>query len=119
MTKITNTTKQSPLNNMVAVAGGVEAQERAGQQELVYSQSLPVQSMNGAREELEQAGVVFGDPYPDDELFCDAQLPDGWEKRATDHDMWSELVDEAGKVRANIFYKAAFYDRKAFLQVAN
>jgi hypothetical protein len=44
-------------------------------------------------------------------------LPDGWQKRATDHDMWSELVDADGVVVASMFYKAAFYDRRAFLRM--
>src|SRR6185436_8068032 len=34
-------------------------------------------------------------------------------KIATDHSMYTDLVDDKGRVRASIFYKAAFYDRKA------
>ena len=32
--------------------------------------------------------------------------------------MWSNLVDKQERVRATIFYKAAFYDRNAFLNVS-
>ena len=44
-------------------------------------------------------------------------MPNGWKKQATDHSMWSELIDDKGKVRATIFYKAAFYDQRAFLNL--
>lgn len=112
----TNTTKQAhddPLMTLLSTmgAGGVERQEARGQQELVKSASLPTECRN--REVLEAAGVKFGQPYADDPLFCDAELPPGWKKRSTDHSMHSELVDAKGRVRAAIFYKAAHYDRRA------
>jgi hypothetical protein len=94
----------------------IDAQEAQGQSQLVVSELLPTK-IRGSRGILERAGVVFGDPLPDDPLFCRATLPPGWNKRATDHPMWSELVDETGRVRAMIFYKAAFYDRDAFVNV--
>ena len=76
-------------------------------------------------------GITFGDPaesddplfvdaqLPDDPLFVDAQLPDGWRVEATDHSMWSNLLDDQGMVRGSIFYKAAFYDRDAFMHVVD
>ncbi len=45
------------------------------------------------------------------------ELPAGWKKISTDHAMWSNLVDDKGRKRASIFYKAAFYDRSAHLQL--
>lgn len=97
-------------------SGGIEASEARGQRELVESTQLP--SKIRGREELEAMGIKFGEPCADDPLFCDAELPAGWKKRATDHSMWSELVDNEGEVRARIFYKAAFYDRDAFISPA-
>lgn len=94
----------------------IEAQEAQGQRELVNSTQLPVKVNSGDRKTLEKAGVVFGRATGID-LFVEATLPAGWKKKATDHSMWSELVDETGKVRATIFYKAAFYDRDAFINV--
>ncbi len=44
-------------------------------------------------------------------------LPQGWRKEATKHHMWSVLRDERGRPRANIFYKAAFYDRSAHISL--
>ena len=41
-------------------------------------------------------------------------LPDGWEIKATEHTMWNEVLDDKGRKRMTIFYKAAFYDRDAF-----
>ena len=31
--------------------------------------------------------------------------------------MWSDLLDDKGVKRGSIFYKAAFYDRSAFLRL--
>ena len=112
---ITNTNKKRGAIHPEWLFGGnpnaIEQQEAEGQKELVDSSLLPVK-VHG-KEELEKLGVKFGQPLPDDPLFCEAELPEGWKKRPTDHSMGSELVDEKGKVRAFIFYKAAFYDRSA------
>ena len=99
------------------VSGAIMEQEAQGQRELVNSTQLPAKVNSGDRKALEKAGVVFGEKSPDDDLFVEATLPEGWQKRRTDHSMWSELVDEKGVVRATIFYKAAFYDRDAFINV--
>lgn len=53
----------------------------------------------------------------DDELFIDVILPDGWKKESTDHPMWSKVLDGKGRERMTVFYKAAFYDREAFINV--
>jgi len=93
--------------------GVIERQEKRGQNLLVNSTVLPIKFNWGKREHLEKFGVVFGEPV--DDLFCNATLPGGWKKVATEHSMWSKLVDDKGRERASIFYKAAFYDREAFL----
>lgn len=95
-------------------SAGIEFDEAQGQQELVHSELLPVDGSNDG--DVLALGIVFGDPVPGDPLFRKATLPAGWKKRATDHSMWSEIVDEIGKVRAVVFYKAAFYDRSAFIR---
>lgn len=116
---ITNT-KNNPRYDWVL--GGnpaaIESQEARGQMELIDSEQLPVK-VEGDRKKLEDKGVVFGKPTPGDEIFCSAKLPVGWKKRPTDHSMWSELVDEKGAVCAKIFYKAAFYDRSAFIRIVD
>jgi hypothetical protein len=118
MGKVSNTTAQvqaDPMLGMDVALGGIEAQEARGQRELVNTDSLPTECDN--RQALEAHGVKFGEPYKDDPLFCDAILPTGWRKRATDHSMHSDLIDDKGRVRAWIFYKAAYYDRRADMHV--
>ena len=106
------------LSNAIIAAtpGGIEAQEAQGQQNFVNSTTLPIKCNFGNREQFEKMGIVFGEPV--DDLFCDVQLPQGWRKERTDHSMWSNLLDDQGRIRASIFYKAAFYDRDAFLSIA-
>jgi hypothetical protein len=100
-------------NFMVAsTPGGIEAQEAQGQADLVRSETLPIECDDG-RSTFEAMGIVFGDPV--DDLFVAVKLPAGWMKRPTDHFMWSDLLDEHGRARACIFYKAAFYDRSAHM----
>jgi hypothetical protein len=92
----------------------IYAQEAQGQQSLVNSTRLP---KRGDWDSLGAMGVVRGADV--DDLFCEATLPAGWQKVATDHSMWSSLMDENGNEKASIFYKAAFYDRDAFFNISN
>lgn len=94
----------------------IERQEKTGQSQLVHSDRLP-SKLFGPREEFEALGFQFGDPDKDDPLFMPATLPEGWEKRATDHSMGSVIVDTLGRERVSIFYKAAFYDRDAHMSL--
>lgn len=97
--------------------GAIEQQEFEGQMQLNASEVLPTDCRPN-RAAYEAMGIVFGEPAKGDNLFTNVTLPAGWKKRPTDHSMWSELVDDAGTVRAMIFYKAAFYDRQAFIAVS-
>lgn len=101
-------------NAMVAaMPGGIEMQEAAGQAAFVGTRdSLPVKC---PRAELEKLGFKFGEPI--DDLFIAVTLPAGWSKKATGHSMWSDLLDEKGRKRGSIFYKAAFYDRSAHMHL--
>ena len=118
---IDNTTKQVSENPMpfwqagmaLGSSSAIEMQESQGQAQLVNSQLLPADCPAESRQALEAAGVVFGATVEGDDMFRHATLPAGWQKVRTDHSMWSNLVDEQGRVRAKIFYKAAFYDRCA------
>lgn len=102
------------------LAGGslgdsISSQESAGQSIFINSTTLPNDMYESDRTALEQAGIVFGEIVAGDDLFVNVTLPEGWRKAATDHSMWSDLVDKKGRKRASIFYKAAFYDRSARL----
>jgi len=96
---------------IASTPGGIELQEAAGQRALVASAMLPKEIHGATREQLEALGFKFGADV--DELFVTCELPPGWKKQGTDHSMRSDLMDEQGRNRAGIFYKAAFYDRRA------
>jgi len=102
------------LDNFVAAStpGGIEAQEAAGQQSFVANETLPKEC---PREALEALGFVFGDDA--DDIFINVQFPEGWTKKPTDHSMWSDLLDDQGRKRGSIFYKAAFYDRSSHMNL--
>lgn len=100
---------------VASTPGGIEAQEAAGQAGLVADSTLPTKCSYCTREQLELMGIVFFEPI--DDLFVKVKLPGGWKKAPTDHSMWSNLIDEKGRVRAMIFYKAAFYDMDAFISL--
>ncbi len=93
--------------------GGIEQQEAAGQAAFVRSTTLP---KDCDRKALEKCGIVFGKDA--DDLFVNVTLPDGWKKQATSHSMHSDLLDEKGRIRAAIFYKAVFYDRRASMRMS-
>lgn len=100
------------LNGEVNV---IEHMEAEGQREVVNNVML-ARNMKPEKEEWEKLGFVFED-IPGDDLLCKAVLPAGWELVATDHPMWNDLIDEKGNQRGSMFYKAAFYDRDAFMRL--
>ena len=110
------TIKESDAMNLMAaiVPGGIEAQEKRGQTAFVESEWLPSE-MQPNHEAYEKLGFKFGVRV--DDIFIKAKLPPGWRKEPTDRDMWSLIVDNHGKKRVAIFYKAAFYDRHAFMRL--
>ncbi|NJK70221.1 MAG: hypothetical protein HC941_30290 [Microcoleus sp. SU_5_3] len=80
------------LNFSIASSpSGIETQEAQGQQNLVHSDALPIQ---GDWEVLKRWGVIQGEPI--DKLFCSCTLPSDWKKVATNHSMWSNLLDSRG-----------------------
>lgn len=109
-------TAKNEINTHWSLGGNpnaIEQQESRGQDGLVESEMLPT-DVRG-KDLLEKAGVKFGKPSSDDSLFCEAILPEGWQKVTTEHPRWSKLIDSDSNERASIFYKAAFYDRYAFM----
>lgn len=98
-------------NALVAsTPGGIERQEAAGQKALVASTNMP-KELHPSKEAFEAIGFVFSDEV--DDIFVKATLPAGWTREATDHSMHSDILDEKGRRRVGVFYKAAFYDRRA------
>lgn len=96
-----------------SIPGGIEAQEAQGQRDLVrHADRLPVRGTDGdKRKAWEAAGFVFGEPMEGkDKIFVSCTFPAGWKLEPTEHSMWSDVVDAEGKKRAQVFFKAAFYD---------
>ncbi len=102
------------VENLLAAItpGGIEAQEAQGQTRFVAADVLPKEC---PQEQLQALGFKFGKIQ--DELFIETEFPEGWKKVATDHSMWSDLLDEQDRVRGHIFYKAAFYDRSSHMHL--
>ena len=116
--------------------GGVVAQERQGQAEMVNSTVLPskgtenihdlywsdnqrIQEALTNREKFEALGFVFGELVEGDDMFIRVTLPEGWSRKGSEHQMWSYVHDERGLPRVSVFYKAAFYDRSAHCSLLN
>lgn len=131
MRKPTNTTEDfkqriergDPSVILDAMPGGIEAEERRGQAELVASESLPTDIArygNPAddRGTLERWGFKLGEPFPEDPMFMPVELPKGWKREGTDHAMHSSVLDAKGRKRIAVFYKAASYDRRADMTLA-
>jgi|JI10StandDraft_1071094.scaffolds.fasta_scaffold23927_9 hypothetical protein len=95
---------------VASTPGGIEAQEKAGTDALVQSTRMPL-DLRGGKQAFEALGFTFGAPI--DDVFQEATMPAGWTRKTTDHSMYIMLLDEKGRERVRIFYKAAFYDRRA------
>lgn len=99
----------------MGTSNAIMRQESEGQKALVNSNVLPTEMSSADRAILEAAGVRFLGTVEGDDLFQYVELPEGWQKKPAPSSFWSDLLDEKGRERAGIFYKAAFYDRKARL----
>lgn len=114
----TATAAEIPLGALITSSepDGIEGQEAAGTTQLVASQYLPVDCDDD--EALVELGFTFGEPLEADPLFRPATIPAGWAKRAIEARQ-VYLVDERGVDRVSVFYKAAFYDRRANMWLIN
>lgn len=106
------------LKLLAGIGNGIPEMERAGQQQLVASTVLPA-AMDGEDAPFEALGFTFGEQVPGDPLFRQATLPEGWTREGTEHAMHSVIKDERGIARVGVFYKAAFYDRRADMSIMN
>ena len=60
---------------------------------------------------LEKLGFTIGEVV--DDLFTAVTAPEGWGLVSTDHYMYSHVIDGAGRIRGQLGYKGASYDRWA------
>lgn len=117
--KVENTSTKDFGYTMGRNPNAILEQEAKGQQEFTESLQLPricnhPRGIN-ATEQYHKMGIQTLTTSKGDNLFIGVKLPKGWLKKATDHSMWNELIDDKGRVRATIFYKASYYDRDAFI----
>lgn len=116
------------IANMIVAftPGGIEAQEAQGQRDMASRFiTLPkeMRCPHGGPWHDDEGGCSAGWKVAQefgfritvggDDIFHGVGAPDGWEIRPTEHAMHSDIVDDRGRVRGGIFYKAAFYDRRA------
>lgn len=66
-----------------------------------------------SRRDLEKLGFKIKGVY--DDLFYEVDPPQGWSKSTEGY--WTKVRDETGSERFNQFFKAAFYDRDAFVNI--
>lgn len=119
---IENTSQRPSVIHLFGVmsegqTGYIEGMESAGQEQLLASCDLPTRGSNDP--EFLKLGFTFGEPHPHDPMFRPATLPEGWRRDGSDHAMWSYIVDQLGRRRVGIFYKAAFYDRSAHMGLSS
>lgn len=114
----TASARRDPLGTLAELAvGGPELQEARGQSEFVHSEVIPTELYGANDDDLVALGFKLGPVVDGDPIFRRAELPEGWRKERSDHSMWSYIVDGDGYQRCSIFYKAAFYDRSAHMQL--
>lgn len=121
-----NINEPEALRNFLRAASGsgglaraVTDQERAGQAQVVVTGQLPARLQGGSQQDFEALGFSFGDMNPGDPLFRSAALPPGWRKVPSDHDLYTYIIDQLGRRRVVVMYKAAFYDREAFMALVS
>lgn len=95
----------------------IRDEEAAGQREVVATQRLPKIIVHWQKVTWEKICAAWGLTIVGevDDLFNNVELPPGWQIVASSHSMWTALNDNLGRQRALIFYKAAFYDRRAHI----
>ena len=70
--------------------------------------------MQPSREVFEELGFSFVDIIGD-RVLCSATLPEGWKLQATEHEMWTDIIDSDGFKRGSMFFKSDVFDRDAHM----
>lgn len=94
----------------------IERIEAQGQAEMMKGVLLPRQLSGCTEASLTELGFKLGDVVND--LFRKGCLPSGWTMKADEGSFHTEIIDETGKHRGYLSYKAAPYDRWARLSVS-
>jgi hypothetical protein len=110
---ITNASGQSPQ----FILTGEECSQRAIAESetwlLAKKMNRISQDNRTVKDTLEALGfTVLGET---DDLFFQVQPPEGWTKETQGY--WTTVKDQNGNERITQFFKGAFYDRDAFLNI--
>ena len=101
-------------NQLLGTTNSIEQMEQRGAEEVAAQRErLPTEQLD--REQAEKIGIQVHEVDAEDPIWTRITLPEGWRIQTTDHVMWTKLLDDKGRKRASIFYKAAFYDRHAHI----
>ena len=99
-------------NHLMESDRTIEKMEARGAQEVAAQRRrLPTDGLD--KKVAEASGIEVHDVEENDPIWTHVTLPEGWKIERTDHSMHTKLVDEKGRKRGGIFYKAAYYDRSA------
>lgn len=116
----TNTTKamRDRVDQLLLLARGdsaVQDQEAAGMRQLINSGVIPAKGCPD--DALTALGFDLGAQVDGDRLFRHATLPTGWRLQASDDPRTAYVIDDQGRDRLLVWYKAAFYDRCATISL--
>lgn len=90
----------------------IQRQEEDGQRQLIGSNVIPTDT-GCSDADLQALGFELGTVVDGDPMFRHAVIPDGWTKAPGEDPRSVYIVDDGGRQRFMIFYKAVFYDRSA------
>ena len=84
----------------------IDEKESEGQKK-VNTEIMLSRDMQPAKEVWEKLGFVFYE-IPGNNVLYKAELPKGWKLVPNEHPMWTDLIDEQGNLRGQMFYKASY-----------
>lgn len=106
-------------------------QERSGQTDLLHSSQMPVKLNRHSyfKGAAADAYALLGFSFvagkkgelplhtTGDDLFMDIIFPTGWTRDGNGHALHSYVLDDKGRKRIHVFYKAASHDRRALIDI--
>lgn len=114
--------EENPLLTLLGAIGnperGITESFRNGQSALNGEAVIPVRlnAYEGdGKKLLTDMGFTLGGSVQGDPLFQRALLPEGWQKKSTNHYLWSNIIDSNGFIRFEVFFSSVMWDREAFM----
>lgn len=113
--------------NGIDTSAAINKIEKQGRDNILNKVQLPIYASKIKEErfwEKEKSKELVKKKYQEigieiineeNDLFYNVKLPENLKLRSTESKYWTELVADYGEKLADIFYKAVFYDRDAFI----